>query len=101
MAHEFNFNVYFIISMLIVPVFYYIASHFLYSESITLHYVAGFMLAGINAFHIYIAQHGFIPYTSIAVHTTNDYFAYMPIILTFINSYAFARAYKKYYNKRS
>ena len=101
MDHILSFSVYFFICLLGIPVYYHIACHFLYSESVTLNYLSGFLLAGIGHFQVYIGRYGVVPYTDIVIHDrSNIVISLIPLFICFLYSLAFGIAYKKYFGKR-
>jgi hypothetical protein len=95
-----SFVLYCIISLLSVPVLYYIFSHLLYSQNLLLNVLSYLLLIGASKMHIDIGRSGVLPFTDYLIHDYHSImYALFPLAFWFLSVFAFGRGYGKYFRK--
>lgn len=91
---------YCIFSISTVFVLYYVFCHFLYSDKVSLNLVAFLLLIGSSKLQIDIGRSGVFPLSNMIVLGESAIYAIFPLVFWFLYTFAFGRAYAKYYRKK-
>lgn len=95
-----SFVLYCIVSLLSVPVLYYILSHLLYSQNLLLNVLSYLLLIGASKIHIDIGRSGVLPFTDYLIHDCHSVmYAVFPLVFWFLYVLTFGMAYGKYFRK--
>lgn len=91
---------YCIFSISTVFVLYYVFCHFLYSDKVSLNLVAFLLLIDSSKLQIDIGRSGVFPLSNMIVLGESAIYAIFPLVFWFLYTFAFGRAYGKYYRKK-